>query len=173
MGFDESTIPAPRRGLHLQVGERADGGGRRRTSSSLGRGLQSARTRRWLELLLNYRVMKARRRLLDLRDRAQAKKAIADAQANDPNCIFGREVRRAEKAAHVVQRALKRATSSETGPPPLPPQKPRRAKPTRRVEPPAWLRAGISVEADWRGRGAWYRGTITEVSRRRVLCPVR
>ena len=30
-------------------------------------------------------VMKARRRLLDLRDRAQAKKAIADAQANDPN----------------------------------------------------------------------------------------
>ena len=114
---------------------------------------------------MSTQVMKARKKLLLGRDRARAKKAIAEAQANDPNCIFGREVRRAEKAAHVVQRALKRATSSSETGPPLPPQKPRRtAKPTRKVEPPAWLRAGIPVEADWRGRGAWYRGTITEVS---------
>ena len=116
-------------------------------------------------------VMKARKKLLLGRDRARAKKAIAEAQANDPNCIFGREVRRAEKAAHVVQRALKRATSSDKVVPPLPPQKPRRAKPTRRVEPPAWLRTGLKVEADWRGRGAYYRGTITEV--RGAVCSVR
>ena len=38
-------------------------------------------------------VMKARKKLLLGRDRARAKKAIADAQMNDPNCIFGREVR--------------------------------------------------------------------------------
>ena len=120
---------------------------------------------------MSTQVMKARKKLLLGRDRAQAKKAIADAQANDPNCIFGREVRRAEKAAHVVQRALKRATSTENVPPPLPPRKPRRAKPTRRVEAPAWLRAGCSVEADWRGRGAYYRGTITEV--RGAVCSVR
>jgi len=108
-------------------------------------------------------VMKARKKLLLGRDRARAKKAIAAAQANDPNCIFGREVRRAEKAAHVVQRALKRATSSDKVVPPLPPRK--------RTVRPAWLREGVSVEADWRGRGAYYRGTITEVSQ--GACSVR
>ena len=41
----------------------------------------------------------------------------------------------------------------------------------RTVAPPAWLRAGINVECDWRGRGAYYRGTIIEVRGR--VCSVR
>lgn len=45
--------------------------------------------------------------------RVAAKRAVADAQPHDPACIFRQETTRATNAAHVVQRALKRATSSD------------------------------------------------------------
>ena len=49
----------------------------------------------------------------------------------------------------MVQRALKRATSSsETGAAAASPEAAADGQTASKVEPPAWLRAGISVEAD-------------------------